>query len=162
MELVEAKNRINQYSSEKHISVQSAWDIFFFDEIIFRISISRYRNSFIFKGGYYLQNILGVETRSTIDIDFNLVGSELSDDELLCIFKEIVSLNSESKIKYDILKISNIKAETKYGGKTVKIAANFYNIKKVFGIDIGFGDVVTPFPINYRYSSMLSLEKYDI
>ena len=59
MELVEAKNRINQHSSEKHISVQSAWDIFFFDEIIFRISISRYRNSFIFKGGYYLQNILG-------------------------------------------------------------------------------------------------------
>ena len=56
-----------------------------------------------------------------MDIDFNLVGSELSDDELLSIFKKIISLNFGSKIKYDILKISNIKAETKYGGKTVSV-----------------------------------------
>jgi len=162
MELIEVKNIINHYSNEKHISVQSAWDIFFFDEIIYRLSISEYKNMFIFKGGYYLQNILGVETRSTMDIDFKMVGSELSDEELLRIFRKIISLNSESKIKYDILKISNITAETKYGGKTIKIAASFYNIKKVFGIDIGFGDVVTPFPIQYRYSSMLSSKKYDI
>jgi len=91
MELIEVKNIINHYSNEKHISVQSAWDIFFFDEIIYRLSISEYKNMFIFKGGYYLQNILGVETRSTMDIDFKMVGSKLSDEESLRIFRRIIS-----------------------------------------------------------------------
>ena len=37
----------------------------------------------------YFPSSSRVETRSTMDIDFNLVGSELSDDELLSILSNV-------------------------------------------------------------------------
>lgn len=150
MELEKIKQKVSKISKEKNISIQSAWDILFFDEIIYRLSNSKYKNCLVFKGGFYLQSIIGVETRTTMDIDFKLIGNKLSENELKTMFEEICS--GDDEIKFKILSINDIKAETAYGGKTVKIEAKFYNIRKNFGIDIGFGDVVTPYPINYSYN----------
>ena len=116
-----------------------------------RLSKSKYHNSFVIKGGFYLQSIVGVETRSTMDIDFKYIGNNLSKEELEKIFVEICSIDIEDNIKLTVTSVNDIAAETKYGGKTISIEARFFNIRKNFGIDIGIGDVVTPHPIEYEY-----------
>lgn len=116
-----------------------------------RLSKSKYHNSFVIKGGFYLQSIVGVETRSTMDIDFKYIGNNLSKEELEKIFVEICSIDIEDNIKLTVTSVNDIAAETKYGGKTMSIEARFFNIRKNFGIDIGIGDVVTPHPIEYEY-----------
>lgn len=151
MELEKTKVKIAKLAKEKNIDVQSAWDILFFDEIILRLSKSKFNNKFVFKGGFYLQSIVGIETRSTMDIDFKLIGNELNNNELKAIFFEICSNEIHDNFKFNILSINDITAETKYGGKTIKIEGRFFNIRKIFGIDIGFSDVVTPYPIKYNY-----------
>ena len=123
----------------------------FFDEVLLRLSKSKYHNSFVIKGGFYLQSIVGVETRSTMDIDFKYIGNNLSKEELEKIFVEICSIDIEDNIKLTVTSVNDIAAETKYGGKTISIEARFFNIRKNFGIDIGIGDVVTPHPIEYEY-----------
>lgn len=151
MELGKAKAKVAKLARDKNIDVQNAWDIFFFDEVLLRLSKSKYQNSFVIKGGFYLQSIVGVETRSTMDIDFKYIGNELSKEELEKIFNEICSNNIDDKIKFNVVSVNDITAETKYGGKTISIEARFFNIRKVFGIDIGIGDVITPYPIEYEY-----------
>ena len=142
MELEKAKVLVAKLAKEHKIDVQNAWDILFFDEIILRLSRSNYKNIFVFKGGFYLQSVVGIETRSTMDIDFKLIGNNLDNEKLYEVFNEVCLDKMDSNILFNVLSIDDITAETKYGGKTIKLEAKFYNIKKRFGIDIGFGDVI--------------------
>ena len=54
MELGKVKARVSKLAKDKNIDVQVAWDIFFFDEVLLRLSKSKYHNSFVIKGGFYL------------------------------------------------------------------------------------------------------------
>lgn len=159
MEIGKAKAEVSKLAKAKGIDVQSAWDIFFFDEILLRLSKSKYHNSFVIKGGFYLQSIVGVETRSTMDIDFKFIGNSLSNNELKSIFVDICSCTEEDSISFEVISVDDIAPETKYGGKTVRLEARFFNIRKRFGVDIGIGDVVTPFPVEYDYD--LSFKKEE-
>ena len=91
-----------------------------------------------------MQSILGISSRSTLDIDLKSVKNKLSDQEILSIFNKICNLNFNDDIKYKVLSISQIAQEKRYGGKSVKIESKFYNIKKTFNVDIAMGDIVTP------------------
>lgn len=163
MELDKIKAKIAKLSKEKNVEVQVLWDTFFFQELIARLSISDYKNHFVLKGGFYLQSVVGVETRNTMDIDLKIIGKSLSDDELYCIINDIINMRGNEMINFEIKSINNIKAETKYGGKTVKLYASFYNIKKVFSLDIGVGDIVTPNPMKYGFTSLFYEDKeFDV
>ncbi len=86
-----------------------------------------------------------------MDIDFKFIGNSLSDNELKSIFVDICSCKEDDNISFKVISVDDIASETKYGGKTVRLEARFFNIRKRFGVDIGIGDVVTPFPIEYDY-----------
>lgn len=121
MELGKAKAIVSKIAKEKCIDVQSTWDMFFFDEILLRLSKSKYCKSFIIKGGFYLQNIVGVETRGTMDIDFKYIGSKHTNDDLKIIFSEICSNDENDNIYFRVVSVDDIITETKYGGKTIRI-----------------------------------------
>ncbi len=55
MELGKVKSQIEKYSKENGIDVQVAWDSFFFNEFLYRVSLSGYKDKYVFKGGFYLQ-----------------------------------------------------------------------------------------------------------
>lgn len=97
-----------------------------------------------------------------MDLDLKLMGSILPDEQLIKIVNDICCIHTNLKISFKIIKISNIKAKTKYEGRTIKIEVKFYNIKRIFSIDIGFGDVVIPYPILYNYKSSLLDVEYKL
>ena len=59
MELGKTKAKIERYAKENNVDVQVAWDSFSFDEFLHRISLSDYKDKYVFKGGFYLQKVLG-------------------------------------------------------------------------------------------------------
>lgn len=114
------------------------------------------------KGGFLLENIVGMKARTTMDIDLKTVGITLSDDEIVNIFSEIALFDSGDGITYSVLGISDIAAELKYGGKSVKIEARLKNLKKIFSVDIAQGDIVTPYPIRYTYKSSVDDNEFEL
>ncbi len=82
MELGKVKVLIDKFSKEKAIDVQVAWDTFFFEEFLYRLSKRKYSKLFVFKGGFYLQSIVGIDVRSTMDLDLKLMGSTLPYKQL--------------------------------------------------------------------------------
>ena len=162
MELGKVKSQIERYSKENGIDVQVAWDSFFFNEFLYRISLSKFKYNYVFKGGFYLQTILGVGTRSTMDLDFKYSGANMADHELIKEVEEICALNQESNISFSYSGIEDIKAEMKYGGKSIRIEARFFNIRKRFSIDIATGDSVTPEPVEYNFSNPFRNECFEI
>ncbi len=76
MGLDQVKGKISKYAKENDIAVQTAWENFFFDELLYRITQSEYKDFFVFKGGFFLQKVLGAKIRSTMDIDFKYFSSK--------------------------------------------------------------------------------------
>ncbi len=156
MGLAKIKNNIDRLAKLRNVENQTLWDMFFFENFLNRLSKSKYKTKFVFKGGFLLGSIVGMEQRTTLDIDLKYVGINLEDKVLLNNFKEICDIDLSDEIKYEVIDIIEITKEKKYVGKSIRIKSKYYNVQKVFNIDITKGDIVTPNPILYEYKSNIT------
>lgn len=129
---------------------------FFFDEFLKLISISIYRKNFLLKGGMLLTYSLGVQNRSTQDIDFLVKGFPIETVELKRILKEILGDTNKKDLWFELNDtIEEIKAEEKYAGLRFHVIGHLANIRIPFSIDIATGDSIYPLPRLERYSTIL-------
>jgi predicted nucleotidyltransferase component of viral defense system len=137
--------------------------IYFFMEIILkRLAESKYGEKFVFKGGFLLSNIVGLNTRSTVDIDLLLKNEMLSEENVRKIFSEILTDNHADVITYSIQSVDSIREEDSYGGFRVAILCKLDNIRQVVPLDIATGDIITPEPMTYKYTSVFFNEEFVI
>lgn len=88
---------------------------YFFDAFIKRLTCSKYSENFIFKGGFLLSTSLGIDYRSTMDIDFLLLKLSLEKEKIEKVFKEIISIDVDNLVVFQFNKISNIRENNQYG-----------------------------------------------
>ena len=69
MNSMQLKNKLKNISKEKKIDFNTLLRLYMYDRFIERLSVSKYKNNFILKGGFYLSTLFGVENRTTMDID---------------------------------------------------------------------------------------------
>ncbi len=128
------------------------------ERLLYRISVSVYKQHFLLKGSSLLFALDGFKARPTIDID--LLGEKISNDQenLRNAFRGICSIACEEDgvtFDADSLTLEPIAIEKKYPGTCVKITAHLDTIVQQISIDIGFGDVVTPYPLSLDYPLLL-------
>ena len=150
--------RINKLSKELGLHANVLLVSFFFDAFIARLAKSKYARNFVFKGGFYLATLLGVKNRYTADIDFLLQKESLTEDRLKAIFTEIISVDANDSITFDISGISTIREEDTYGGFSILLTGHLENIRQSFHVDIATGDPITPSAIEYSYQSLIGHE----
>lgn len=138
--------------------------LYFIERLLYRISVSRYRNGFILKGGLLLYTILEDKARATKDID--LLGRDMAStlDGLKNTFNEICSIIADDAVRFDTASINaeRIKEDADYEGVRIKVTAYLDNSKKVLQFDIGFGDVIVPKAVDMNYPSLLNMENPKI
>lgn len=134
------KARANNISTKLGISQNIVYDRFFFDAFLTRLSASSYKDNFILKGGLYLSNVLGIETRSTMDIDFYIRQLLMEKESIIKAIKEISSIDVGDGIVFRVIGSSEIRFDDRYGGFQVKIMAKLDNVRYEFVIDIATGD----------------------
>lgn len=136
--------------------------MFFFEKILERISKSNYRHNIILKGGLLLSSIIGDDERTTKDMDATLKSMPLEKENIESIFKEILSIDLEDKVIFEILDIKDIREEDEYGGFKVNIVAGMENLKIHLAVEITTGDKITPKEIEYNYNSIFENKKIPI
>ena len=119
-----------------------------------RVSMSDYNRKLIFKGGLMISSMVGLDNRSTMDIDTTVTGETLSIPEIESIIREIISIQVEDNISFEIKNISEIMDEAEYPGLRVSLEALLDNMRTPLKIDISTGDVITPHEIVYEYPLM--------
>ena len=149
--------KLLEYSRKYEVNHQMILIRFFHERLLYRVSISDFREQLLLKGGNLLYAIQGNTARPTVDIDFS--GSRISNDaeEIKYIFKQIVVINTNDGIEFDTNSITaiEINEQNQYAGVRVKVMAMLGNIKQNIQIDIGFGDVITPSPVSLHYPILL-------
>lgn len=134
--------------------------LYFIERILYRISVSKYRDVFVLKGGLLLYTILDDKARATKDID--LLAKELAStlDGLQEIFKEVCSIETDDAVRFDTetIRAERIKEDADYEGVRIKVTAFLDKSKKTLQFDIGFGDVIVPKAIEMEYPSLLDMD----
>ncbi|MBK8672777.1 MAG: nucleotidyl transferase AbiEii/AbiGii toxin family protein [Bacteroidetes bacterium] len=130
---------------------------FFQERLLYRLSVSAYKNKLLLKGGNLLYSWQGAEARPTVDIDF--AAQQLSNEAntIKEIFTVILAIDAHDEVQFDTstLTVTEINEQNEYNGIRLKVVANLGNIRQHLQIDIGFGDVVTPEPIFIDYPIIL-------
>ena len=112
------KAKANKISKECGLSQTIVYNRFFFDAFLSRLSKSDYKSYFVLKGGLYLSSVLGINNRSTMDIDFLIHNLSMERLKIIEAIKEISAIQTEDGISFEVVKISNIRNEDQYAWKT--------------------------------------------
>ena len=156
------KAKASNLSSSTNIPNKYLIQEFMFEALLKRISASDYKNKFIIKGGLLLSSIFGVNLRSTMDLDTTIKGLSLDKNTIIKVINEIISIDLEDNIKFEIENIKDIREEELYSGFNVNLKAEFDGLKTNLMIDITTGDVITYKEIEYNYMTLFDNEIINI
>lgn len=151
-----------QFAKESGLTQLELYQRFMFERILERISVSKYNENFILKGGLLLSAMLGINSRSTRDMDISIKGIDVSQENILEILNEILSIDINDKVKFDVVNITDIRADDEYGGNKYHIVGKLENLKVALEIDISTGDEITPNELNFEYISIFENKKIYI
>lgn len=131
---------------------------YFNERLLYRVSVSQYKDNFLLKGGSLLYALDGLEARPTVDIDFMADRISRDRDNMTEIFRRIVAIGcDEDGVYFDTESIrpEPITVDKKYPGLRFYVTAHMDTIVHNMSVDIGFGDVVSPCPMTIDFPLLL-------
>ena len=149
------KGAIRNISKKTGVNPNSLLQMCLFEGILEKLSKSKYSENFILKGGLLISSLIGVDMRSTMDMDTTLRGIPLNEVSITKILNEILAIEIDSDIEYKLIKLSPIRQKDVYEDFCASISCIFGKINATLNIDITTGDVITPREMNYSYSKIL-------
>ena len=149
------KGAIRNISKKTGINPNSLLQMCLFEGILEKLSKSKYSKNFILKGGLLISSLIGVDMRSTMDMDTTIRGIPLSEATISKILDEILEIEIDSDIEYKLIKLSPIRQKDVYEDFCASISCVFGKVNTNLNIDITTGDVITPREMNYSYSKIL-------
>ena len=149
------KGAIRNISKKTGVNPNSLLQMCLFEGILEKLSKSKYSENFILKGGLLISSLIGVDMRSTMDMDTTVRGIPLNEDSISNILNEILAIEIDADIEYNLIKLSPIRQEDVYEDFCASISCVFGKINATLNIDITTGDVITPREMNYSYSKII-------
>lgn len=154
------KAKIRNLAKQKQVSPQVLMQEVALDEIVDRISRSPYREQLILKGGFLIASMIGIDTRSTRDLDTSVRGLPVTKDEMLKVFNTIVKMNeTDGDVTLRITKIDEIRSGDNYEGFRIHLEAKIFASVIDTKIDISTGDVITPHEISWYHHTIFNHQK---
>lgn len=152
------RTKLLNVAKKENVFYQTILTRYFQERLLYRMSQTRYRNNFYLKGGALMYAYERFAARPTLDIDF--LGNNISNEgsSIIAAFKEICSVPfEEDGVIFDVGHITaqNITEFKDYHGIRLSIPVKMDSIAQVLTMDIGFGDVVTPSPVNLDFPILL-------
>ena len=152
---MQLKAIIKNLAKEKHISAQLVMQNFMLERLLERISISKYQQNFILKGGFLIAAMVGLDTRATMDMDATIKGLPVNEQTVREMFEEICKIELEDYVNFSFRSIGEIRESDVYTGYRVSLSANYPPMAVPLKLDITTGDKITPKEIEYQFKLLL-------
>ena len=148
------KTKVKEKAHTYNLEPQDIMQMYFFERLLYRISISKYKYNFILKGGLLLSAIFGDERRTTQDMDTMIKGLPMDIKELTKIITEIINIDCNDDIRFEVISSRDIRLEDIYGGLRIKLIGYKEHLQVPLSIDITVGDPITPRELEFKYKCM--------
>lgn len=154
---------INNIAKKNKISAQSVLQTYMLERLLERISVSPYKDNFILKGGMLISAMLGIDSRTTMDMDTTIKGFSLTEENVRNIISEICSINLDDDVSFEVQRVELIRDDDEYGGYRITFKANYLEkMPVILKIDVTTGDKITHKEIKYTFNLMLEDRKIQI
>lgn len=151
---MQLKAFIKKKAEENRISAQLVMQNYMMERLLERVSLSKYKQNFILKGGFLIAAIVGLDTRATMDLDATIKGFTLTQESIGGIFDEICAISVEDDVTFSVSRITEIREGDVYPGLRVHLAAKYPPLSVPLTVDVTTGDKITPREIEYSFRLM--------
>lgn len=152
---MQLKAVIKKMAKDKHISAQLVMQNFMLERLLERISVSKYHQNFILKGGFLIAAMVGLDTRTTMDMDATIKDWPVNEESIKKMFLDICKVDLQDDVSFEFKKIGEIREGDEYTGYRVSLSANYSPMAVPLKLDITTGDKITPKEIEYRFKLMI-------
>ncbi len=148
------KDWINNLAKENNLIASTVLQNYMMERFLERVSVSKYKDNFILKGGFLISAMVGINMRSTLDINTTIKGLPVNREVIEQILNEILSLDLDDNVTFKLKNIKNIHDVSDYDDLRVSIEARFFTIRVIIKVDITTGDVIIPREVEYLFKLM--------
>ena len=148
------KAKIRNIASEKNVSASAVLQNYLISRFLFRLAKSDYQDKFVIKGGMLISSMIGIEQRSTMDLDTTLRYMKLEEDTIREAFSNICSITVDDGIQFVFKSIAPIRDDDEYGGYRITYNAVLGKINAPMSMDVSTGDVITPSVTFHDFTDM--------
>ena len=159
---MQLKAKIKNLALKNKIPAQAVLQNFMLERLLERVATSDYRDKIILKGGMLIASMIGIGSRTTMDMDATVRGYPLSDEAIQNAFAEICSIPLNDDVILTLNSITPIRDEDEYGGFRLMINAKYETINTPLKVDITTGDIITPEAVRYTFHSSFEEKKIEI
>lgn len=124
------------------------------ERLLERISVSRYQQNFVLKGGMLVASVVGVQARSTMDMDTVVKHLSVTVDNIRRVMTEVIEIEREDGVVFEITQVSSMMEDAEYSGIRVKMEALFDGMRIPLKVDITTGNPIVPEEILYYYKPL--------
>jgi hypothetical protein len=150
--------RLQRYAQSTRKPFQEVFYYYAIERFLYRLSQTKYRRSFVLKGGLAFFGWGISLRRPTRDIDLHAFIRN-SREELERVIKEICEVQDEADgMLYDVsaIRLETIMADAKYEGVRARFPAFLGKANIILQIDVSFANVITPSDIEIDYPTLLN------
>ena len=151
---MQLKGWIKNKSKETGTHANELLQNYMLERFLERMSHSPYRGNMILKGGLLIAAMVGVDRRSTMDMDTTVKGLPISREGIEGILRDIIAIDIDDGVSFEIKDIKNIHDVSEYDDYRVGLLAVFHTLRISMSIDITTGDSIIPREIEYHYKLM--------
>ena len=152
------KNKAGGSSDKSQIILR----IYLMERLLERVSLSKYRDNFVLKGGLLVSSLVGVDMRSTMDVDTTVKSLPMNKKSVQKILEEIMAIEVEDGVSFRISKVQDIMEGHEYEGLRFMIECSMDRLKQTIKIDISTGDEITPGAIEYKLPLIIEDRSIDL
>ena len=134
------KNKAGGDSDKSQIILR----IYLMERLLERVSLSQYRDNFVLKGGLLVSSPVGVDMRSTMDVDTTVKSLPLNKRSAQKILEEIIAIEVDYGVVFRITKVQDIMEGHEYEGIRFVIECKMDKLKQTIKVDISTGNEITP------------------
>lgn len=156
------KAKIRNLARQKDMSAQVVLQNYMFERFIDRLSQSDYRDKFILKGGMLIAAIVGIDNRSTMDMDITIKNYPINVEMISQAIQDICAIAIDDNVHFSFFGIESIRDDDVYGGFRVTIISEYDTIKTPMQIDITTGDRITPKEVLYQYKMIFKEDSIHV
>lgn len=140
--------RLKIQSKEEGIPFQMVLQLFAQEEFLRKLSLSKYAENLILKGGMFIYTLTEFDSRPTRDIDFLIKNFHGSLENIEQTMRNICNISTGNDfITLEILGTETISIDKKYPGVKTSFMGRIGRVKIPFSIDVGIDDIIVPDPI---------------
>lgn len=152
---IQLKAIIKNIAKNKNISAALVLQNYMLERFLERVSLSRYHDNYIIKGGFLIASMVGLDSRATMDMDATIKGYPVNEEAIRKMVEDIIAVPVEDTIHFCLKSVREIREGDEYTGYRVALTANYEKMAVPLKLDITTGDKITPREIEYSYKLMM-------